>query len=152
MAAVHSGYSRYREALLEGGVRLFEMKDAPSPLRRRRMRLGSSRASLHTKAAIVDGHRLFVGSFNLDPRSVALNCEMGAWIDSEPLAQQMRVHFETAIGPEDSYSVTLDPDGRILWSETVGGAAIVHRRDPAAGWHRRALTWILGFLPIESQL
>ena len=153
VAAVHSGYSRYREALLEGGVKLYEMKDAISPLEQgKRMRLGSSRASLHTKAAIVDRRRLFVGSFNLDPRSAELNCEMGVWIDSEALARQLIAHFEAAIGPENSYAVSLDPGRRICWRETRDGVELEHRRDPGAGWHRRALTWLLGLLPIESQL
>ena len=33
----------------------------------------SSEASLHTKAFMVDGETGFVGSFNLDPRSINLN-------------------------------------------------------------------------------
>jgi putative cardiolipin synthase len=152
VAAVHSGYARYREALLEAGVRLYEMKHAVSALEQdRRMRLGSSRASLHTKAAIVDRRRIFVGSFNLDPRSVALNCEMGAWIDSEPLARQLGGHFEAATQPSTSYSVSVDARG-LRWQESLDGRVVEHRRDPGAGWHRRALTWVLGRLPIESQL
>jgi cardiolipin synthase C len=153
VAAVHSGYSRYRQLLLEGGVKLYEMKDAISPFEHgKRMRVGSSRASLHTKAAIVDRRRLFVGSFNLDPRSAELNCEMGAWIDSEPLAHQLVTHFEAAIRPENSYVVSLDSARRIRWLEMRDGVEVEHRRDPGAGWHRRALTWLLGLLPIESQL
>ena len=122
VAAVHSGYARYRSTLLAAGVRLYEMKEAVSPLEHdKRMRLGSSRASLHTKAAIVDRRRIFVGSFNLDPRSASLNCEMGAWIDSEPLARRMLEHFAAATRPEKSYSVSLDGDGRPRWMETVDG-------------------------------
>ena len=78
VAAVHAGYSRYRAPLLRVGVRLHELKHAPEEERddgrHVRIHVGSSKASLHTKAAIVDGQRIFVGSFNLDPRSALLNC------------------------------------------------------------------------------
>src|SRR5690606_33208058 len=82
--AVHSGYARYRAPLLRGGVQLHEM----------RARgaggiagvLGSSGASLHTKAFVVDDARGFVGSFNLDPRSANLNTEMGVLFDDPALA------------------------------------------------------------------
>ena len=39
---------------------------------------GSSGASLHTKAFVVDGELTFVGSFNLDPRSAYLSTEMAS--------------------------------------------------------------------------
>jgi len=153
VAAVHSGYSRYRPSLLEGDVRLFELKAAVAPQEQdKRMRLGSSRASLHTKAAIVDRKRLFVGSFNLDPRSAQLNCEMGAWIDSETLACQMREIFSAAVTLEHSYTLGLDDAGRTYWLERTGGRELRYQREPRAGWGRRAVTWLLRWLPIESQL
>jgi len=154
VAAVHSGYSRYRTTLLRGGVKLAELKPTalPEEGRHKRMHLGSSRASLHTKSAVVDGHRVFVGSFNLDPRSARLNCEMGAWIDNEALAKQMRTMFAEATSPERSFVVTLDGSGQPQWTETVAGATLRYRKDPHASWTRRAVTWLLQFLPIESQL
>jgi len=154
VAAVHSGYSRYRTTLLRGGVKLSELKPTalPEEGRHKRMHLGSSRASLHTKSAVVDGHRVFVGSFNLDPRSARLNCEMGAWIDNEALAAQMRAMFAEATSPQRSFVVTLDGSGRPQWTETVAGATLRYREDPHASWVRRAVTWLLQFLPIESQL
>ena len=72
--AVHSGYARYRTPLLEAGVALFELKprgELDSSL------FGSSGASLHTKAFVVDDAAGFIGSFNIDPRSISLNTEMG---------------------------------------------------------------------------
>ena len=152
VAAVHSGYSRYRASLLEGGVRLYELKALAPSEHAQRMRLGSSRASLHTKAAIIDRSKVFVGSFNIDPRSAQLNCEMGAWIGSEKLARQMAELFEGAVTPEHSYAVFLDEHGRTRWSERADGVEVFHGRDPHANWGRRAVTWLLGHLPIESQL
>jgi putative cardiolipin synthase len=116
------------------------------------MRIGSSSASLHTKAAIVDGDRVFIGSFNLDPRSAELNCEMGVWIRSESLADELRVTLDSALSPQNSFEVTLTPGGGLLWSEIVDGRPVVHRRDPYASLLRRVVTRVLGWLPIESQL
>ena len=153
VAAVHSGYARYRKQLLDGGVLLYELKSAiAADELDKRMRVGSSRASLHTKAAIVDGERIFVGSFNLDPRSAALNCEMGAWMRSAPLVRELRSIFETGVAPQNSFTVSLGEKGEIRWTEVVGGRAIQYDVEPDASWGRRLLTRVLALLPIESLL
>jgi putative cardiolipin synthase len=153
VAAVHSGYIRYRRQLLEGGVELYELKPdfEPGADRRRRMGLGSSRASLHTKAAVMDDRSIFVGSFNLDPRSARLNCEMGVLIDSEELARHMSEVFRQGTDPRQAYRVELDADGKMIWSESTDGRMRIHTHEPAA-LHRRALTQILRLLPIEPLL
>ena len=88
---VHAGYAKYREALLRGGVRLYELKPLghQDSAERQRSGGGSSSASLHAKTFAVDRSRLFVGSFNLDPRSARLNTEMGVVIDSAALAARL---------------------------------------------------------------
>ena len=155
VAAVHSGYARYREPLLEAGIQLFELKTAPEEpewQRWHRLRIGSSKASLHTKAIVVDGEHLFVGSFNLDPRSATLNCEMGVWIREPSLARTLDELFKGATQPTHSFHVQLDAQGQLLWSEQVNGEAVEFRTEPHAGWVRRCITWLLQRLPIESQL
>lgn len=156
VAAVHAGYARYRVPLLEAGVRIHELKQAPEEQRgepRGHIRIGSSKASLHTKAAIVDRRQAFVGSFNLDPRSALLNCELGVWLDHPRLVEQLTALFEVGATPHNSYSVGLvDGDGGLAWTETLAGRQVVHDRDPHASLARRALTWLLRHLPIESQL
>ena len=76
VAAVHGGYERYRKTLVEGGVQVWELKPMAGSNVQSSL-FGSSGASLHTKALAVDGRALFVGSYNLDPRSTWLNCEQG---------------------------------------------------------------------------
>lgn len=153
VAIVHSGYAKYRVPLLEAGVRLFELKatlvfqDA-----RARMRLGSSRASLHTKAAVVDGERVFVGSFNIDPRSADLNCEMGIWVRSRRLAAELTDSFHRGCDPQRSYRLSLSSQGSVHWAESVDGVCVHHQGEPGASWWRRALVSVLELLPIESQL
>jgi putative cardiolipin synthase len=153
VAAVHSGYIRYRRDLLEGGVELYELKPdfEPGADQRRRMGLGSSRASLHTKAAVMDERSIFVGSFNLDPRSARLNCEMGVLLDSTELARHMSEVFAQGIEPERAYRVELDARGRMVWIDGPSDEPRIHTHEPAA-LHRRALTQILRLLPIEPLL
>ena len=157
VAAVHSGYIRYRKPLLEGGVDLYEMKlnhhaEPGDTERRRRLGLGSSKASLHTKAAIFDDRRVFVGSFNLDPRSAWANSEMGVLIESEELARQLDRVYGTSIAPQRSYQVQLDDDGKLAWVDQVGDQPRIQKREPDASLFRRMLTTILSWLPIEPLL
>ncbi len=49
VAAVHGGYSKYRERLIDGGVRLWELKPVAGKGTNTSL-FGSSGASLHTKA------------------------------------------------------------------------------------------------------
>jgi putative cardiolipin synthase len=153
VAIVHSGYTKYRAPLLQAGVGLFELKyividDDRHP----RFRLGSSRASLHTKAAIIDGNRVFVGSFNIDPRSADLNCEMGVWIGSRRLADKLRASFQRGTDPRRAFTVRMNTDGDLEWFEHDRDQELVHRREPHASWWRRAIARVLEALPIESQL
>lgn len=152
VAAVHSGYAKYRLPLLEAGVRLFEMKLAPvfEP-EHTRFRLGSSRGSLHTKALVLDGERVFVGSFNIDPRSSDLNCEMGVWIRSRTLASELEESFTSGIDPQRAYALVA-ADSRLTWIEQFDGIERRHLHEPHASWWRRLITRLLERLPIESQL
>ena len=153
VAIVHSGYTKYRIPLLEAGVRLFELKSAAVlDDARRRLRVGTSRASLHTKAAVIDGERVFVGSFNIDPRSAELNCEMGVWIRSASLAATLRQSFQKGTDPRRSYELSLRTPERIQWRERSEGREAIHEREPHASWMRRLTASVLEALPIESQL
>src|SRR5690606_4424609 len=113
VAMVHAGYSRYRSCLLDGGVRLYELM----PREETRMALfGSSRASLHTKSAVVDGRFGFVGSFNVDPRSIQLNTEMGVFFDVPELAGRLRANFLRSAAAAASYRQGLR-DGELVWED-----------------------------------
>src|SRR5699024_6099249 len=85
-AAVHAGYIKYRKPLLKKGVRLYELKPSATVNEKRESVLKSSGASLHAKTFVVDNNWIFVGSFNMDPRSARLNTEMGLLFESEVFA------------------------------------------------------------------
>jgi len=156
---VYSGYVRYREELLRGGVRVFELKPAALPPQsddeddqRRRggmvgSRGGSSSASLHAKTFAADRQRIFVGSFNLDPRSISLNTEMGVVLDSPVFATRLSQAFVDAI-PRDAYEVRLE-DGRVVWMERTATGEVKHTKTPGVGFMRSAWMGFLALLPIE---
>lgn len=151
VSAVHAGYAKRREELLRAGVKLFELK--PSAIRDRapekRTFGGSSSASLHAKTFALDGNRIFVGSFNFDPRSALLNTEMGVVLHSPALAGQLAAAFDTEV-PRGAYEVRLAPDGNGLqWIERTPAGERIYDTEPETGVARRGTVWFLSILPIE---
>ncbi len=149
--AVHSGYAAYRRPLLQAGVVLHELRrqpctDGDSSL------FGSSGASLHTKAYVLDRRSGFIGSFNLDPRSAWLNTEMGLLFDHPGLAREVHAEYAHLAKAKMSYEVALDDRGALRWHDRMVEPAQVHDRDPDSSRGQRALARILGWLPLESQL
>ncbi len=148
--AVHSGYERYRTRLLAGGVNLFEIR-RNGPVATYSL-FGSSGASLHTKAFVIDGARGFVGSFNLDPRSANLNTEMGVLFDDAGLAGDLREEYLRLAASAQSYQVHRGTDGSLQWLDRTVQPPRVLDHEPDAGWWLRATTRVMSWLPIESQL
>jgi putative cardiolipin synthase len=153
VAAVHAGYAKRRKALLQSGIALYELRRAGTPGREAEARpgvgpIGSSGSSLHAKTFSVDGARIFVGSFNFDPRSARLNTEMGFVIDSEALAQRVEALFDRRV-PETAYEVRLAQNGQLYWIERRGGAIERYDSEPGASVWRRAGVAFLSLLPIE---
>jgi putative cardiolipin synthase len=147
---VHAGYAKRRERLLRAGVRLFELR--PTLERAESGEKsgfgGSSSASLHAKTFAVDGARIFVGSFNFDPRSALLNTEMGVVIDSPTLAGRLATAFETE-APRIAYELRLAPDGGLRWIERTASGEIVHTTEPGTSAFSRGAVGVLSILPIE---
>lgn len=152
VSLVHAGYAKYRKALLQHGVELYEMQRmAPLSNNSRSNPLGSSGSSLHAKTFAVDGARVFVGSFNFDPRSALLNTELGVIIDSPLLAHQIEQAFDVQI-PAQSYRVQLSDSGELQWQsgqEGNGTPTTVYSVEPGSSWLSRWSMRVLALLPIE---
>lgn len=170
-ALVHAGYAPRRRALLEAGVRLFEVRpDATAPpsrssfrldrdragrwrgsgsgaARSRRSSLRASGAALHAKTFAVDRTRLFIGSFNFDPRSLALNTELGLVFTCPQLAGQLMAQFDRGFAGT-AWELRL-AGGRIVWHDPADPGAAPLRTEPGMGWRQRAGVAILSRLPIE---
>jgi putative cardiolipin synthase len=151
---VFAGYAKHREDLLRAGVQLYEIKTTAAPeAREEKAKLGSSSsAALHAKTFAVDRRRVFVGSFNFDPRSARLNTEMGLVIDSPALAQQLAERFDTA-APLVAYEVRLGPDGRSLeWIERTASGETRYDTEPGTTWFQRRSVDVLSILPVDWML
>jgi putative cardiolipin synthase len=148
--AVHGGYASYRQDLLRRGVALHEVK--AQVRRESASSFGSSGASLHTKAFVLDGQRGFVGSFNLDPRSADLNTEMGVLFDDPGIAADVRREYARLAGPTISYRVGLDDKGRVRWHDDSASPPRVLDREPDTDAGQRLQARFFQALPIESQL
>lgn len=151
-SVVHSGYIRSRKPLLEAGVELWEVSPEAQVEGTRKEGFAFPRATLHTKAFIVDGRRIFVGSFNFDPRSVYLNTEMGIIVESPEMAAVglERVH---RLLPTSSYEVVLNPEGKLRWvARQADGPDVIYDKEPETGFWLRRWVGFLSLLPIKSQL
>jgi len=162
VGAVHAGYKSSRRELLEGGVELFEMMprlDADAVKSSGFSFSGSSGASLHAKMFVFDRQRVFIGSMNLDPRSVQINTEIGLLIDSPELAA--RLHGQLLGSIESAcYAVVLEPRdagkpaGRkeLTWIEDRDGEKVRYDKEPQTTFWQRFGVGFIGLFPVDSQL
>ncbi|MBN8629623.1 MAG: phospholipase D family protein [Rhodobacterales bacterium] len=145
---VHAAYGKYRAPLLSAGVEVYELRRTPRSEEERKALglLGSSGASLHAKVFAVDRRAVFVGSFNFDPRSVWLNCEMGFWIESPTLADAIAGALDGGAA-DASWQVGLNPDGALTWTGTDATTPVSD--EPGSNAIKRFALGLLARLPIE---
>lgn len=161
VVAVHAGYAKYRRRLLEMGVELFEIR-ADATAGRRKGSGGArgsgtrgsgsalARMSLHAKVMVVDGRAAFIGSMNVDPRSIRLNTENGIVVHSERLAQALQAGVDADLA-SDAWRVELR-DGALRWASLDAGAAVRREVEPDAGAWLRTKAKLLSLLPLEGLL
>jgi putative cardiolipin synthase len=147
---VHTGYARYRVAMLKLGVRLYELSPSRAQKRGRLGLFGSSRAQLHAKVVIVDQKQIFIGSLNLDARSARDNTELGLIIQSPVLSQQF-MHLLNADNFESSYRLRLSAQsGALEWVSTDDGVEHVFTSEPDVGFFLNFGLWLIApFAPEE---
>ena len=111
------------------------------------MMFGSSGASLHTKALAADSSKLFVGSYNLDPRSTSLNCEQGVFVEEPTVATQLEAIFDQESSGERAWAVTLE-HGKPRWSD----GSRTYDDSPEASGGQKFQAWLAKVLHLDSQL
>ena len=137
--AVNSHYKAWRAPLLQAGVALYEARhdaeikasvvDTPP--------ISAKYLGLHSKSMVIDRRLAVIGSANLDPRSAFLNSEMIAVIDSEGLAKELAEVILRDMAPTNSWEVSLDDAGKLLWQNDVEVTRTQPARDsfqPIADW------------------
>ncbi len=143
--SVHAVYARYRKPLLKKGVELYELRPHAGGGE------SSTKLTLHSKVATVDRRKVFVGSFNIDPRSLYLNTEMGMVVDCGELAGPMAESILDTL-PDFAYKLQLSDKGRLEWLLQAASGDEVITTEPRTTWWRRFKTKLLSFLPIEGQM
>ena len=150
-SSVHGGYAPSRKPLLKSGVRILEVRaDADVP-GSEIVAASSAKATLHTKAFVVDRRELFIGSFNFDPRSANINTELGVIIRSPELADQAADLIEAALAKQ-TWEVFLNEKGKLRWRGLEDGQEVILKKEPQTTWSQRFVAGFMRILPIKSQL
>lgn len=90
----------------------------------------------------------FVGSFNLDPRSVKLNCEQGVFVTDRALAAEMTAMFARGTSGAVAWRVDHDEQGKLRWSD----GSQTKMSEPDASFSRSFQSQLFRWLPFDSQL
>jgi cardiolipin synthase C len=120
-----SGYRRQRRQLLAMGMELREFQPHPRIEREVMQRYAAMRArppvfALHAKTLVVDRSSVFIGTYNLDPRSENLNTEVGVIIHDPLQARRVAAAIETDMQPENSWNPGAgNPDDTVGWTKRL---------------------------------
>jgi putative cardiolipin synthase len=146
---VDIGYARYRVPLLKLGVDLREMRPKLGQKHARFHPFRSSNASLHAKALVIDQKIVFIGSLNMDERSMKINSELGLVISSAAIAREVTSLLDD-ISTDGSYKLQLDEHDRVEWVTGDAGTQKVWRTEPETSRTERIwLTILSPFAPDE---
>lgn len=112
-----SGYSNQRDDLLDLGIEIYEFKPHPHIQQELMERYEIVEANapvyaIHAKTLVIDGQQLYVGTFNLDPRSANLNTEVGVIINNVDLAQRVKAQIDRDMLPANSWQSAVDEPDR----------------------------------------
>lgn len=146
---VHGGYARYRKDVIRAGAELYEAR-ANAARELQEMEEGPDAMTLHTKAFLIDRRYLFVGSLNLDPRSIEINAEMGLLIDSEDMVADYTSDIDARLATI-AWRVLLNEKGNLEWHGRINGEEVIMTKEPLAGPWLRFKAWFMRIAP-ESQL
>jgi putative cardiolipin synthase len=151
-----SAYMRYRAPLLASGVELHEIRSLLGNTGGSGESVAISRAgnySLHAKLFVFDRKRIFIGSMNMDQRSLHLNTEIGLLIDSAVLAQQLVNRFEAMSRPANSYQVVERAGGAGLeWRTEEDHRMLAYVEEPARSAWQRIEAEFLEWMPFDREL
>ena len=147
--AAHSAYRKHINELLADGAQLHEVRiDARDRHFYMFPPTDKKSLALHAKALVIDRDKVFIGSANLDPRSLKLNTEMGLLVYSKALNAKVRSMVERDFSQANSWQLRFDEDGNVIWvSENV-----VLTSQPAESFMQRIEDWFFMHLPIEDEM
>ena len=153
---VHSGYINYRRDLVRLGVELYELKTNGSPLElfkqhSKGKKVKAKKDSLHAKVMVFDRKRFYVGSMNIDPRSVYENPELGLVIESPVVAESLYNWFDRNV---DKLAYKVDVKDLVARGETTiwqDGKKNILIKEPGTRLLGRVWMDFLSGLPIAEK-
>ncbi|NIO11875.1 MAG: phospholipase D family protein [Deltaproteobacteria bacterium] len=158
---VQAAFEKYRVPLLSRGIQLYELRpDAESKRLHADKSVQSSKLSLHAKVVVFDTEKVFVGTLNLDPRSIDLNTEVGILVHSPALARKITKDLEVDFQAQNSWKVELETipvqntnevETYVVWIAEKDGKEKRYYREPAGFW-LKVKAAVLSLLPVEDQL
>jgi putative cardiolipin synthase len=145
----HSAYRNHVQRLITHGADLHEVR---AQAKDRSMYMQSpvdeKKLGLHAKLILFDREHVFIGSTNLDPRSLHMNTEIGIFIQSEELNARLREKLAIDFDRRNAWHLQIDSDGKIIW---VSDDAVLDEL-PADTAFQRLEDWFIGLLPLEEEL
>ena len=171
--AAHAGYARYRKQLLELGVELYEMRaeqdgsagglGSGAGARGSQSaglfgsggaaggsKAATGRASLHSKAVIIDARLAVIGSMNLDLRSQLKNSEVALVIRSTALSRESIRLVENSMS-KGAYRLEWN-SGTLHWRAPPGAPFADASSEPEASTKLKLLVNLLGPLAPDEML
>jgi len=149
--AAHAGYSQTLKELIENGMEIYELRPDAGAVKQRNYS-ADSKTGLHAKAMVFDREAVFIGSFNLDPRSANINTEAGLYVESQELAGQVAAFMDEGVRPENSYRVSLDEEGDLVSVTEIDGEEVRYDDEPETSFGQRFMSDFITILPIDDHL
>lgn len=87
---VYGAWERYRNKLIKLGAKVYEYQYYGKGKSKLKGKMSKSKASLHSKSIVFDDSITWIGSFNLDPRSLNLNTESVVIFDNVTFAKDLK--------------------------------------------------------------
>ena len=143
MLLVYGAYRRYRDVLLAAGAVIHEFSPVPKP--------GRKRDVLHSKVFVIDARQAIVGSLNFDLRSAFTNTELGLLFEHPALVADIARMIYTLSAPDQAYAVSRS-NNALHWAVARPGLPAVMYAEPEASRPQRAISWLVGLLPIQAYL
>ena len=157
VAAVHAGYAKYRKQLLKAGVVLYELDEEVKKSVKKKFTWlpGLSKSSLHAKTMVLDKKAMFVGSMNLDQRSLHINNEIGILFLNPEIAGQSAEAFDLNI-EKVAFRLELhtskNGNESIRWHLRKDDGEVVYDSEPYVGFWKKFGVGLIRVLPVESLL
>jgi len=148
---VHGGYAPSRKPLLEKGIQIYEVRPDADILGTEIVAASGAKATMHTKAFLVDRSKVFIGSFNFDPRSANLNTESGVIIHSGQMSSMFGDNVDAGLKAQ-TYELFLYEDRKLRWRGFEDGREVIYRKEPQSTWGQRFMAGFMRLMPIRGQL